>query len=243
MSVSWWPALGLREARVCWYTTTERIERDGVRVRLEDGSAAKLADGDPQLSHLDRAWAATVHVFQGRTVDRIIAAMPADHSRLTTQQAFYMAISRARDRAELITDDAWKLADQLQKATGERVAALDGVALQAAHDTVFGVKGANERERGHELHAPEASDQGRGGASAAPSERGRGSDPRQDTGRDRDGNLPERGDGRHRSGRESGGNGSSIDRGRGQSRGSERDSANEKAMEPAPKPVELDLGM
>ena len=151
------PGSGLVNGAVA---TVERIERDGVRFRLEDGSAAKLADGDPQLRHLDRAWAATVHAFQGRTVDRIIAAMPADNSRLTTQQAFYVAISRARDRAELVTDDAWKLADQLQKATGERVAALDGVALQAAHDTVFGVKGANERERGHALHAPEAAEPG-----------------------------------------------------------------------------------
>ncbi len=62
--------------------------RGGVRFRLEDGSAARLADNDSQLRHLDRAWAATVRAFQGRTEDRIIAAMPADHARLTTQQAF-----------------------------------------------------------------------------------------------------------------------------------------------------------
>ena len=234
------PGSGLVNGAVA---TVERVERDGVRFRLEDGSAAKLADGDPQLRHLDRAWAATVHAFQGRTVDKIIAAMPADNSRLTTQQAFYVAISRARDRAELVTDDAWKLADQLQKATGERVAALDGVALQAAHDTVFGVKGANERERGHALRAPEAADQGRDGASAAPSEHGRETGPRRDTGRDHDGNLPEPGAGRHRSGRESGGNDHGIDRGRGQSLRSERESVTEKAAEPSLKSVELDLGM
>ena len=152
------PGSGLVNGAVA---TVERIERDGVRFRLEDGSATGLADGDPQLRHLDRARAATVHAFQGRTVDRIIAAMPADNSRLTTQQAFHVAISRARDRAKLITDNAWKLADQLQKAAGERVAALDGVALQAAHDTVFGVNGANERECGHELREPEAAEQGR----------------------------------------------------------------------------------
>ncbi len=223
--------------------TVERVERDGVRFRLEDGSSTRLADGDPQLRHLDRAWAATVHAFQGRTVDRIIAAMPADNSRLTTQQAFYVAISRARDRAELVTDDAWKLADQLQKATGERVAALDGVALQAAHETVFGVGDRAERERGHALQAPEAAEQGRDGGREAPSERGRGAGSCPATGRGRDGNLPEPGAGRHRSGRESGSNESSIDRGRGRSRGSGRDSGAEKSMEPAPKAVELDLGM
>ena len=77
----------------------------------------------------------------------------------------------------------------------------------------------------------------------APPERGRGSGPRQDTGRDRDGNLPEAGAQRHRGGRESGGNGRAIDRSRGHARGPGRESATEKAMEPAPKPVEFDLGM
>ena len=215
--------------------TVERIERDGVRFRLEDGSAARLADGDPQLRHLDRAWAATVHAFQGRTVDRIIAAMPADHPKLTTQQAFYVAISRARDRAELVTDDAWKLADQLEKATGERVAALDAVALQAAHETVFGVGNRAKRESDHAREAPNATGHGR----EALSERGRGPDADVATGRDRDGKLPEPGAGRHRGGRDSGRSG----HWRGRSHGPGREAATEKSMEPVPKPVELDLGM
>ena len=33
----------------------KRTERDGVRFHLEDGSATRLADGDPQLRHLGRA--------------------------------------------------------------------------------------------------------------------------------------------------------------------------------------------
>ena len=207
--------------------TVERVEHDGVRFRLEDGSAAKLSDTDPQMRHLDRAWAATVHAFQGRTVDRIVAAMPADHPKLTTQQSLYVAISRARDRAELITDDAWKLADQLERATGERIAALDGVALQAAHETAFAVAGRAERGPDHARHAPETT------------ERGRGAGTRHKTGRGRDGTLPEPGAGRHRGGRESGGSG----RGHGRSHGPGREAAAEKSMESAPKSVELDLGM
>ena len=89
----------------------ESIEKDGVRFRLENGTIAKLAEGDPQLRHLDRAWAATVHAFQGRTVDRIIVAMPSGNPKLTDQRALYFAISGARDRAELVTDDVAKLAD------------------------------------------------------------------------------------------------------------------------------------
>ena len=219
--------------------TVERVERDCVRFRLEDGSVARLAAGDPQLRHLDRAWAATVHAFQGRTVDRIITAMPADHPNLTTQQAFYVAISRARDRAELVTDDAWKLSDQLEKATGERVAALDGVALQAAHETVFGGAGGAERELGHALRAPEAIERGHEAGHEVPWEYGHGPADRYETGRDRDGNLPDPGAGRHQDGRDSGRSG----HWRGRSHGTEREAAAEKSMEPVPKSVELDLGM
>ena len=82
---------------------------------------------DPQLRHLDHAWASTVHAFQGRTVDNVIAAMEARHPHLTTQKSFYVEISRARDRAELVTDDAAELRAQLQTVTGERIAALEGI--------------------------------------------------------------------------------------------------------------------
>ena len=98
-----------------------------VRFQLEDGKKLELGSGDPQLRHLDHAWASTVHAFQGRTVDNVIAAMEARHPHLTTQKSLYVEISRARDRAELVTDDAAELRAQLQAATGERIAALEGI--------------------------------------------------------------------------------------------------------------------
>ena len=102
--------------------------KDGrVTFRLEDGKTLELGRNDPQLRHLDHAWASTVHAFQGRTVDNVIAAMEARHPHLTTQKSFYVEISRARDRAELVTDDAAELRAQLQAVTGERIAALEGI--------------------------------------------------------------------------------------------------------------------
>ena len=98
-----------------------------VTFALEDGRKLELGGGDPQLRHLDHAWASTVHAFQGRTVDNVIAAMEARHPHLTTQKSFYVEISRARDRAELVTDDAAELRAQLQAVTGERIAALEGI--------------------------------------------------------------------------------------------------------------------
>ena len=109
--------------------TAEVVAVTGGRVsfRLEDGRMLSLNEGDAQLRHLDHAWASTVHAFQGRTVDNVIAAMEANHPHLTTQKSFYVEISRARDRAELVTDDARALREQLEAVTGERISALEGI--------------------------------------------------------------------------------------------------------------------
>ena len=104
------------------------VNEDRVSFRLEDGRMLALGRSDPQLRHLDHAWASTVHAFQGRTVDNVIAAMEANHPHLTTQKSFYVEISRARDRAELVTDDATRLRERLEIATGERLSALEVVA-------------------------------------------------------------------------------------------------------------------
>ena len=95
--------------------------------RLEDGRRLELGRDDPQLRHLDHAWASTAHAFQGRTVDNAIAAIEANHPHLTTQKGFYVEISRARDRAELVTDDAEALKERLEAVTGERISALEGI--------------------------------------------------------------------------------------------------------------------
>ncbi len=122
------PASGLTNGQVA---AVESVGKDGFGFRLEDGSPMKFSERDPQLRHPDRAWAATIHAFQGRTVDRIIAAMPSGNANLVNQKSLYVVISRARDRADLVTDDPKRLADQLERATGERVAALDAVAEQS----------------------------------------------------------------------------------------------------------------
>ena len=116
--------LGLVNSRTA---EVEAVTNGRVTLQLEDGRRLELGRGDPQLRHLDHAWASTVHAFQGRTVDNVIAAMEARHPHLTTQKSFYVEISRARDRAELVTDDAAELRAQLQAVTGERIAALEGI--------------------------------------------------------------------------------------------------------------------
>ena len=113
-----------------------------------------LAPGDPQLRHIDRAWASTVHAFQGRTVDTVIAAMEANHPNLTNLKTFYVEISRARERAELVTDDKVALKEQLEAATGERIAALEAVEPERVKDHAAGLDA--DRSAGRESGSGES---------------------------------------------------------------------------------------
>ena len=75
----------------------------------------------------------------------------------TTQKSFYVEISRARDRAELVTDDAAELKAQLQAVTGERIAALEAVgeAGRETKDRAAGMEKTDggQPERGRETGA------------------------------------------------------------------------------------------
>lgn len=74
----------------------------------------------------DLGYASTADSAQGRTVDDVIGYARAGQTNLATQQRMYVAASRARDHATLVTDDARRLADQMQKHSGQKETALDG---------------------------------------------------------------------------------------------------------------------
>ncbi len=126
-----------------------RVRGDSVAFRLGDGQTLELGRDGPQMRHLDHAWAATVHAFQGRAVDNLIAVMEARHPKLSTQKSFHVEISRARHGAELVTDDARALRETLEAATGERVSALEGIgAAERVLSEEKARRGEKERGRG-----------------------------------------------------------------------------------------------
>ena len=127
------------------------VRNGRVAFMLEEGRKLTLTPGDPQLRHLDRAWCSTVHAFQGRTVDNVIAVLEANHPHLTTSKSFYVEVSRARDRAELVTDDTQALKERLEAVTGERISALEGIGESVRPERLRGReqagKASPDRER------------------------------------------------------------------------------------------------
>ena len=103
------------------------IARGRVRLVLEDGRRVSLRADDPQLRHIDYAWSSTVRGAQGSTADGVIAVLDTSQRALTDQSTFYVEISRARDRAVVLTDNLDELVEVLEANTGERATALDAV--------------------------------------------------------------------------------------------------------------------
>ena len=117
----------------------ERAEVTGiagnrVRFRVADGRVISLRADDPQLRHIDHAWSSTVHGAQGSTADGVIAVLDSSHGALTDQSIFYVELSRARDRAVVLTDNAEQLVEVLEANTGERATALEAVGERIGPD-------------------------------------------------------------------------------------------------------------
>ena len=86
-------------------------------------------------------WSPFLEARNPRDFDMMAAALIL---HLTTQKSFCVEISRARDRAKLVTDDAAELRAQLQAVTGKRVAALDAVEGEKAK-RVVGIRDGREQ--------------------------------------------------------------------------------------------------
>ena len=98
-----------------------------LRLRLADGREMTFARNDPQLRHLAYAYASTVHAAQGQTHERVIAVLDTGAGPLVNRQTLYVQLSRARERAVVLTDNREQLVEVLEANTGERLTALEAI--------------------------------------------------------------------------------------------------------------------
>lgn len=116
--------------------------RPGIDVTLcapKSVSLAALVGGDRRIVRAhDRAVKRTLSWIEKRAIEtRVQNLVPRTMVGAGNQKALYVAINRARYRAELITDDGRKLSDHLERASGERVSVLDAAADTAAVKVIF----------------------------------------------------------------------------------------------------------
>lgn len=104
-----------------------RVQEQKAEVRLHNQKIVVLDFKQLENRHWDYAFAYTLHAKQGGENNRVIAHMESFRKKLSTQQAFYVAISRAEFGVRLIVDDRKECIKTIEKYTGEKLSALESL--------------------------------------------------------------------------------------------------------------------
>ncbi len=122
---------------------------DVTHLHVRDARGHPLKLETTRALRLDHGYVMTADAAQGKTCDTVIAWVRSTQQNLASQDRFYVALSRARLGAEIVTDDAKKLAARLDMNRGGNETALTPTAAKA-------VVAPRAPERAAEpAHAPE----------------------------------------------------------------------------------------
>jgi len=111
------------------FTNGERVQVRGVSqglVLLKDGRTLP-----PSYRTFTHGYAVTSHAAQSKTVNQVVFVASSRSFAAVSQESFYVGISRARDRAQVFTDDAELLGRRVQE-THTRKAAVELAGLHEA---------------------------------------------------------------------------------------------------------------
>jgi len=114
--------LGLKNAE---RGTVERLNGTVATIRWDREGRVQAIDLSQHKSW-DHGYAETVYSAQSKTYDRAYVLAPVN-SGLVTGQNYYTAITRARYGVKLWTEDRDRLVDKLERHSGEKTSALEGL--------------------------------------------------------------------------------------------------------------------
>lgn len=149
----------------------DHVREDG-RIEATDSAGRHHTIDARQGAKIDLAYAQTANQAQGRTVDVVIASMRSGQRKLADQQRTYVALSRARERAIVHTDDRKKLAAQIESRTGRKEMALaehgwsgegNNLGRRSASVTPEAERRPAREARSQPVSQKERREQGRGG--------------------------------------------------------------------------------
>jgi|LNFM01.1.fsa_nt_gb conjugative relaxase-like TrwC/TraI family protein len=121
---------------------TVRIDSESGAVTAETRGGRAIVMDPSRDRHWDYGYASTVAGSQGRTVDRVL--YHADSEQVgTNQEAYYVALSRARDEVRVFTDNVTSLKDAVQESRGQ------SSAIEAVEGYVTSQQAGNGSDRGN----------------------------------------------------------------------------------------------
>jgi len=113
------------------------------------------------VNHWDHGYASTVHAAQGKTTGEVIVHIDTSQRKVVGHESWYVAVSRARDRVTVYTDDSERLPRAIQRSMLQE-SALEAFELDRTEGLVKGPGGgrgpgkSKERSRaaGDEIGSP-----------------------------------------------------------------------------------------
>jgi ATP-dependent exoDNAse (exonuclease V) alpha subunit len=120
--------------------TVTRIDppRGQATLKLANGREQKLDLSDPRDSHLRHAYVQTAHATQGQTAERVLIHADSRSTNLVDQKMLYVALSRARAEAVVVTDNKDRLVRALYERAGEKQTAMTASTPEAGQSKAMG---------------------------------------------------------------------------------------------------------
>jgi len=116
---------GLTNGMKAHVVDINRIEGN-VQLKFSGGEIHTLKTSELESQHWSHNYVTTAHGAQGMTSERVIYHAESFRKNLASQKAFYVAISRAKQGAIVVTDDRKLLISQLHEHSGEKQYSLEG---------------------------------------------------------------------------------------------------------------------
>lgn len=110
------------------------LRRDDGALRVWfEGAAGELRDFPPgRLSHVETAYALTVHKSQGSEFDHVVLALPDTETRLLSRELLYTGVTRARTRLEVLGDPS-RFAEGMFRRLPRASGLADALGLRAGN--------------------------------------------------------------------------------------------------------------
>lgn len=113
-------------------------ERQQATIALANGREQWLDLTDPRDAHLRHAYVQTAHAAQGQTADRVLIHADSRSANLVDQKMLYVALSRAKSEAIVVTDDKARLIRAIHERAGEKQTAMEVSAPEASKTKSLG---------------------------------------------------------------------------------------------------------
>ena len=107
-------------------------------LKLANGREQRLDLSDPRDTHLRHAYVQTAHAAQGQTAERVLIHADSRSTNLVDQRMLYVALSRARGEAVVVTDDRDRLVRAITERAGEKQIAMAAAAPEAGKSKAMG---------------------------------------------------------------------------------------------------------